>query len=224
MRVLLVEDDLKLGKFTEHMLKNQGQFQVEWLTSGEDAYNQAISTSYDVLILDWMLPDLDGVSVCQRLRKDGYNGAILMLTARDTVVDRVNGLESGADDYLTKPFEFSELIARIRVLGRRNFAPLQEDIVQIKDLTFNRTSCTMYRGVETIQLTQREFQLFDLLVRNIGITLPREVIFDRIWGIDSDTSSNNVDAYIKMLRKKIDLPDQKSYITSVRGVGYKIEA
>jgi DNA-binding response OmpR family regulator len=224
MRVLLVEDDLKLGKFTEHMLKNQGKFQVEWLTSGEDAYNQAISTSYDVLILDWMLPDLNGVSVCQRLRKDGYNGAILMLTARDSVDDRVNGLESGADDYLTKPYEFSELIARIRVLGRRNFAPLQEDIVKIKDLTFNRISCTMSRGDETIQLTQREFQLFDLLVRNIGITLPREVIFDRIWGIDSDTSSNNVDAYIKMLRKKIDLPDQKSYITSVRGVGYKIEA
>ncbi|MBP0723950.1 response regulator transcription factor [Bacillus sp. RG28] len=224
MRVLLVEDDLKLGKFTEHMLKNQGQFQVEWLTSGEDAYNQAISTSYDVLILDWMLPDLNGVSVCQRLRKDGYNGAILMLTAKDSVDDRVKGLESGADDYLTKPFEFSELIARIRVLGRRNFAPLQEDIVQIKDITFNRISCTMSRGDETIQLTQREFQLFDLLVRNIGITLPREVIFDRIWGIDSDTSSNNVDAYIKMLRKKIDLPDQKSYITSVRGVGYKIEA
>jgi len=223
MRILLAEDDLKLGKFTEHMLKNQGQFQVEWLTSGEDAYNQAISTSYDVLILDWMLPDLDGISLCQRLRKDGYNGAILMLTARDSVNDRVYGLESGADDYLTKPFEFSELFARIRVLGRRNFAPIQEDVVKIKDLIFNRTSCTMSRGDETIQLTQREFQLFDLLVRNKGITLPREVIFDRVWGIDSDISSNNVDAYIKILRKKIDLPNQKSYITSVRGVGYKIE-
>ncbi|MGZ4111796.1 MAG: response regulator transcription factor [Tumebacillaceae bacterium] len=224
MNILLAEDDRRLGELIAHMLKKKAGYKVEWVTQGEVAYEFAQSTPFDVVILDWMMPGMNGVTVCQRLREEGYVGAILMLTARDATQDRVQGLEAGADDYLVKPFEFDELIARLRALSRRNYAPLVEDVVQVKQFVVNRTNRTVHRDQFDIQLTPREFQLLDLLIQNRGQVLTREVMLDRVWGYDADVTNNAIDAYIKLLRKKLDVPGEKTLIQSVRGVGYKLDA
>lgn len=223
MRVLLAEDDRRLGKLIEYMLKQNG-IQVEWVTNGSDIYEYATYAEYDILILDWMMPGESGIDACARLRKDGYERAILMLTARDSVEDRVTGLDAGADDYLVKPFEFAELLARLRALGRRSTKKIQQDIVEVGGFTLNRTAKVLKRGEQVIQLSPREFQIFDLLAQNIGIVVPRDIILDRIWGLESDVSSNNIDSYMKILRKKIDVEGDKPLIKTVRGVGYKLEA
>ncbi len=224
MKILLAEDDHRLGKIMKHMLEKQEGYLVEWLTNGHDALEEALASQYDLLILDWMLPELDGLAVCKKLREDHYERAILILTAKDDLRDKIKGLDSGADDYLTKPFEFEELFARIRVLVRRNYAPIQADILILKNLKIDRSKHTIYRNGDHMVLTPREFALFDLLIRNKGQVLTREVILDRVWGYHSEVESNTVDAYIKLLRKKIDQKGDKTLIKSVRGVGYFIEA
>jgi DNA-binding response OmpR family regulator len=223
MKILLAEDDHRLGKMLEHMLKSREGYLVEWFTNGNQAYEYAKASHFDVIILDWMLPELDGLSICQKLRKEGYEGAILILTAKDDLIDRVKGLDSGADDYLTKPFEFEELFARIRVLARRNYAPLQDDVARLGNLIIDRTKHTIHRKGKQISLTPREFNLLDLLIRNKGQVLTREIILDRVWGYNASVESNTVDAYIKLIRKKIDEPGEKTMISSIRGVGYLIE-
>ena len=139
MRVLLAEDDKRLGKLIQYMLEQNG-IQVEWVTNGSDIYEYAMYTDYDILILDWMMPGENGVDACKRLRNDGYQRAILMLTARDSVEDRVKGLDAGADDYLVKPFEFAELLARLRALGRRSTQKIQQDVVEVGEFSLNRTA------------------------------------------------------------------------------------
>ncbi|MDY4697381.1 response regulator transcription factor [Selenomonas montiformis] len=223
MRVLLAEDDKRLGKLIQYMLE-QNDIQVEWVTNGSDIYEYAKYTDYDILILDWMMPGETGVDACSRLRKDGYEKAILMLTARDSVEDRVTGLDAGADDYLVKPFEFAELLARLRALGRRSTQKIQQDVIEVGEFSLNRTSKVLKKKDQVIQLSPREFQIFDLLAQNIGIVVPRDIILDRIWGLESDVSSNNIDSYMKILRKKLDLGDGETAIRTVRGVGYKLEA
>ena len=223
MRILLAEDDKRLGKLIKYMLE-QNQIQVEWVQDGSEIYDYATYTDYDILVLDWMMPGESGVDACRRLRKVGYERAILMLTARDSVEDRVTGLDAGADDYLVKPFEFAELLARLRALGRRSTQKIQQEVVEVGGFTLNRTSKVLKRGDQVIQLSPREFQLFDLLAQNAGIVVPRDIILDRIWGLESDVSSNNIDSYMKILRKKLDVGDGKSLIKTVRGVGYKLEA
>ena len=223
MRVLLAEDDKRLGKLIQYMLE-QNDIQVEWVTNGSDIYEYAMYTDYDILILDWMRPGETGVEACSRLRKDGYEKAILMLTARDSVEDRVTGLDAGADDYLVKPFEFAELLARLRALGRRSTQKIQQDIIEVGGYTLNRTAKVLKKDDQVIQLSPREFQIFDLLAQNLGIVVPRDIILDRIWGLESDVSSNNIDSYMKILRKKLDLGDGGTVIKTVRGVGYKLEA
>ncbi|OQP05708.1 DNA-binding response regulator [Geobacillus sp. 46C-IIa] len=219
MKVLLAEDDLHLGELIVHLLKKKGIDHIDWVQEGEDAYDYAMAEFYDVVVLDWMLPNGDGVDICRRLRQNGYTGAILMLTAKDAVQDRVTGLEAGADDYLVKPFEIDELVARLKALARRTFVPLQEETVTFHSFTLNRTSHTLYRGDEEIFLTPREFQLLDLLVQNQGQVVPRETILDRVWGWDADVSMKTIDATIKLLRKKL----KDDVIQTVRGVGYKID-
>ena len=223
MRVLLAEDDKRLGKLIKYMLE-QNQIQVEWVTDGSDIYDYAKFTDYDILVLDWMMPGESGVDACRRLRKDGYERAILMLTARDSVEDRVTGLDAGADDYLVKPFEFAELLARLRALGRRSTQKIQQDTVTVGGFTLNRTAKVLKHDDQVIQLSPREFQIFDLLAQNVGIVVPRDIILDRIWGLEADVSSNNIDSYMKILRKKLDTGDGKTIIKTVRGVGYKLEA
>ncbi|MED4300648.1 response regulator transcription factor [Geobacillus stearothermophilus] len=219
MKILLAEDDLHLGELIVHLLKKKSIDHIDWVQEGEDAYDYAMAEFYDVVVLDWMLPNGDGVDICRRLRQNGYTGAILMLTAKDAVHDRVTGLEAGADDYLVKPFEIDELVARLKALARRTFVPLQEEKVAFHGFTLNRTSHTLHRGDEEIFLTPREFQLLDLLVQNQGQVVPRETILDRVWGWDADVSMKTIDATIKLLRKKL----KDDVIQTVRGVGYKIE-
>ncbi|NGQ94926.1 response regulator transcription factor [Brevibacillus sp. SYP-B805] len=223
MNLLLAEDDVRLGELVVHLLKKKGGHQVEWLTRGDDVFDYAMQGHYDLLILDWMLPGEDGVSIASRLRKEGYAGAILMLTAKDALQDRVMGLDAGADDYLVKPFEVDELLARIRALTRRNFAPIQEQIVVIHNIAINLTNRTVFHGEQEIQLTPREYQLLELLIRNRGQVLSREVIYDRIWGLDADVSMKTIDATVKLLRKKLHGNSENDIIQSVRGVGYKLE-
>ncbi len=220
MNILLAEDDSKLGDLIVYMLQKKGGFKTEWVMEGEDAFFYAVSSHYDVVILDWMMPNGNGVEVCRRLRKQGYSGAILMLTAKDSVQDRIEGLDSGADDYLVKPFEIGELLARLRALSRRNYAPILEEEIRIHDLVLNRMSHVVCSGSVEIQLSPREFQLLDLLVQNKGQVLPREVILERIWGLDSDVGLKTIDATVKLIRKKLGNP---GLLKSIRGVGYKFE-
>ena len=223
LNILLAEDDLQLGELISFMLKKKGGYKVDWVKEGEDAYVYATTYYYDLIILDWMMPNGDGISICQKLRNDGYTGAILMLTAKDTVKDRINGLDSGADDYLIKPFEIDELLARLRALSRRIFAPLIEDKIWIQDLLLNRTNQTIVKGKKNIQLSPREFQLLDLLVQNKGQVLTRDIILERVWGFDAEVSMKTIDATVKLLRKKLEMVDQYDLLKSIRGVGYTLE-
>ena len=223
MRVLLAEDDARLGKLTKYMMEQNG-IQVEWVKRGDEIVEYASYDDYDVLVLDWMMPGESGIDACKRLRESGYEKAILILTARDDVADRVTGLDAGDDDYLVKPFEFAELLARLRALGRRSSQKIQQDVVQVGDFTLNRTAKVLKKKDQVIQLSPREFQIFDLLAQNLGIVVPREIILDRIWGLESEVSSNNIDSYVKLIRKKLDLGDGSTMIQTIRGVGYKLEA
>ncbi|MFD0051977.1 response regulator transcription factor [Actinomycetes bacterium NPDC127524] len=224
MNILLAEDDLQLGELIGFMLKKKAGYRVDWVMEGEDAYDYAVSSHYDVLILDWMMPNGDGVSVCRRLRSQGYSGAVLMLTAKDAVENRIEGLDAGADDYLIKPFEIDELLARIRALSRRNYAPILEEQLSVHDMVLNRTSQTVDQGGKEVQLSPREFQLLDLLIQNKGQVLTREVILDRIWGFDADVSTKTIDATVKLLRKKLYIIGKPDLLQSIRGVGYKFES
>ena len=222
MHVLLAEDDMKLGKLIKYMLEENG-ISTEWVTTGDMIYDYAMYEDYDVLVLDWMMPKMSGVDACKKLRSDGYQRAILLLTARDSIEDRVTGLDAGADDYLVKPFEFAELMARLRALGRRSSQKIQQDMMDLGDFTLDRTSKVLKKGEQVIQLSPREFQIFDLLVQNMGIVVPRDIILDRIWGLESEVSSNNIDSYVKLLRKKLESADGQMIISTIRGVGYKLE-
>ena len=222
MHVLLAEDDMKLGKLIKYMLEQNG-ISTEWVTTGDMIYDYAMYEDYDVLGLDWMMPKMSGVDACKKLRSDGYQRAILLLTARDSIEDRVTGLDAGADDYLVKPFEFAELMARLRALGRRSSQKIQQDMMDLGDFTLDRTSKVLKKGEQVIQLSPREFQIFDLLVQNMGIVVPRDIILDRIWGLESEVSSNNIDSYVKLLRKKLESADGQMIISTIRGVGYKLE-
>ena len=223
MRVLLAEDDKKLGRLVKLMLE-QNDISTEWITEGNQIFDYAMYEEYDVLILDWMMPGETGIAACKRLRNAGYQRAVLMLTARDSVEDRVAGLDAGADDYLVKPFDFSELMARLRALGRRSSQKIQQEIMELGKLTVDRTSKLLKKGGQVIQLSPREFQLFDLLLQNKGNVVPRDIILDRVWGMETDVSTNNIDSYMKLLRKKLEQADGGIAINTVRGVGYKLES
>lgn len=223
MNVLLAEDDVKLGELIIYMLEKKANYQVEWVQTGEDAYDYASASHYDVIIMDWMMPNGDGVEICRRLRNDSYGGAILMLTAKDALQERVIGLDAGADDYLVKPFEIDELLARLRALARRNFSPIREEILTIEGLSINRTSQSLQMDQQVIQLTPREYQLLDLLVQNKGQVLTRDIIFDRIWGNETDVSYKTIDATVKLLRKKLTKFQKGDWLQSIRGVGYKLD-
>ena len=223
MKVLLAEDDVRLGRLVKHMLETE-QHQVQWVARGDEALAAATDGGFDVLVLDWMMPELSGVELCRRLRDDGYARPILMLTARDALNDRIAGLDSGADDYLVKPFEFGELFARLRALSRRGETPLKEDLLEMGNWVLDRNHRVLRREDVEVQLSAREFQLLDLLAQNKGRVLPREMLLDRVWGLGSEVSENTLDAYIRLLRKKLDQPGDRPMITTVRGVGYKVEA
>lgn len=220
MNILLAEDDERLGKLIHHMLKKEFNV-VDWVKNGEDAYHYAMMTDYDIIILDWMMPVLSGLDACRKLRNAQYQGAILFLTAKDAVEDVVRGLDCGADDYMLKPFEFDELLARLRALARRKQKPFEE-IISTHHLLLNITNHWVMRDGEKIELSKKEHHLLELLMRNQTQVMTREILIDKIWGLNTDVSENSLDALVKLLRKKIDLPNQPSLIQNIRGVGYKL--
>jgi two-component system OmpR family response regulator len=191
---------------------------------GRAAYGRALpdGLSYDVLLLDWMLPELDGVSVCRRLRTVGLTTPVLMLTARGDVRDRITGLDAGADDYLPKPFELDELLARLRALRRRSTYD-EPAVVEAGDLVVDAGSRRVRRGDHEVELTTREFDILHLLVANAGRVVSRYTILDEVWDGETDLRSNVIDVYLGSIRAKIDKPFGTTTITTVRGAGYRVE-
>ena len=222
MRILLVEDEERIAAFIRKGLKEE-LYTVDVARDGSEALDIAGSGEYDLIILDLRLPVRDGISVCRELRAQGNTTPILMLTARDTIDDRVRGLDAGADDYLVKPFAFQELLARLRALARR--PPVVQDLtLRMANLTLDTRTHQARRDAQLIELSAREYCLLELLMRQPGQVLTRTQIAEQIWGYDFDANSNVVDVYIRYLRRKVDDPFEPKLIQTVRGVGYKLEA
>jgi two-component system OmpR family response regulator len=223
VRVLLAEDDLRLAALLEQSLAEAG-WDVEVVHDGRSAYGRALPDGlhYDVLLLDWMLPELDGVTVCRRLRELGVTTPVLMLTARGGVRDRIQGLDAGADDYLPKPFDLDELLARLRALHRRTSYD-QLDVVEVGDLVVDAGSRRVKRGDTPIELSTREFDILHLLAVNAGRVVSRYTILDEVWDGETDLRSNVIDVHLASIRSKIDRPFGTSTITTVRGAGYRLE-
>jgi heavy metal response regulator len=221
MRILIVEDDTDVARFIEKGLKEQG-YDVDVAYNGEEGLSLATAASYDLIILDILLPKIDGMTVCRKLRVNNRT-PILLLTVRDLVEDKVAGLEAGADDYLTKPFAFVELLARIRVLLRRATGPIAHRL-KVGDLELDPETRHAWRGGKVIPLTHKEYALLEYLVRNKNRVLTRTAIIDYVWGINFDTMTNIVDVQIRALRAKIDRDFSSPLIITVRGAGYMLEA
>ena len=220
MRVLIVEDDAKVRTALARALNFEG-YDVATANDGAEALERVLTEVPDAIVLDVMMPQVDGLEATRRLRARGDDTPILMLTARHEVSDRVAGLDAGADDYLVKPFALEELLARLRALLRRS-DPGDGDVLRVGDLTLNPATRQVQRGDAPIELTKTEFQLLELLMLNEGIVLTRETIYERIWGFDFGTSSNSLDVYIGYLRRKTEPDGTPRLIQTVRGVGYVI--
>ncbi|WP_308446299.1 two-component system response regulator RppA [Caldilinea sp.] len=220
MRVLVVEDEPKIAAFLKRGLE-ENAYAVDVARDGEEGLAWAQAFPYDLIILDIMLPKLDGVTLCRRLRAEGNRANILMLTAKDDIEDRVAGLDAGADDYLVKPFAFRELLARLRALQRRG-GEQRTTRLQVADLVLDLVSHQAMRGGRTIELTAKEFALLEFLMRHPNQTLSRTVIAEHVWDYDFYNQSNVVDVYIRYLRKKIDDPFNLKLIQTVRGMGYRL--
>jgi two-component system OmpR family response regulator len=222
MRVLIVEDELKMAGLLRRGLREDGMA-ADVAARGEDALWMAGATDYDAIVLDVMLPGLDGFEVCRRLRADGVRAPVLMLTARDAVDDRVRGLDTGADDYLTKPFSFAELAARLRALARRG--PVERPpVLRAGDLTLDPAARRVVRGDVDIALSVREFALLETLMRHPGQVLDRLQLLDHVWDGEYENRSNVIDVYIRYLREKVDRPFGVESIETVRGAGYRLRA
>ncbi len=220
MRILLIEDNRRLNDSLRKVLQDDG-YVVDPAYDGLEGEELATMTSYDVVILDIMLPEKDGLAVCRSLRNKRIRTPILMLTARDALQDRVTGLDSGADDYLVKPFEVDELRARIRALLRRD-SPEKSGLLCVGDLEIDVATHTVRRGERPIELTAKEFSLLEYLVRHPNRLITREMAQEHLWSYDHAIASNVVDVYIRRLRRKIDDPEKVKLIETVRGVGYRV--
>ncbi len=220
MRILVVEDDSKMARLLEHGLQEEG-YAVDVAPNGREAEWLGTEHAYDAVVLDVMLPDADGFEVCRRLRASGRWSPILMLTARDAVQDRVRGLDSGADDYLTKPFAFAELLARLRALIRRG-ADERPTVLGVGTLELDPATRRVQRGGVDVELTAKEFALLECLMRHPGEVLSRTSIIEQVWDFAYAGTSNVVDVYVRYLRDKVDRPFDTKSIETVRGVGYRL--
>jgi len=221
MRLLLVEDERRISAYVKRGLEEDG-YAVDPVYAGQEALDWAESAVYDLIILDILLPELDGISVCRELRKRGDRTPVLMLTARDTVDDRVAGLDAGADDYLVKPFAIKELLARLRALTRRAADQVKSPILQISDLSLDTSTHQVRRGGKRIELAAKEYAVLEILMREPGRVLTRTTIAEHVWNYDTFNQSNVVDVYVRNLRRKIDDPFNKKLIRTVRNSGYSI--
>ena len=223
-RVLIIEDEKNLARFVELELQHEG-YETAICHDGRQGLELALNENWDVILLDLMLPELNGLEVCRRIRpiKDT---PIIIMTARDSVIDRVSGLDQGADDYIVKPFAIEELLARLRALFRRidhqkeEATPKKENVVTYRDIVVEKAARIVRRGDEVIDLTKREYELLLFLMENLDTVMSREVLLDKVWGYKTEVETNVVDVYIRYLRNKIDLPGHDSYIQTVRGTGY----
>src|ERR1700733_6938724 len=218
MRVLLVEDDQRIARFVAKGLREQS-YAVDLAATGEDALYQAEINSYDLFILDVMIPGIDGFSVCRKLRQSGIGAPVLMLTARDAVNDRIAGLDHGADDYLTKPFEFGELLARLRALLRRP-NELRPPVITVEDLVLDTRGQRVSRNGRPIVVTAKEYALLEFMARNTGKVMGRAEIAEHVWDESFDPFSNLIEVYVNRLRKKIDVPGAEPLLHTRRGAGY----
>jgi heavy metal response regulator len=219
MRILIVEDDEKISDVLKRGLTDQ-HYSVDIAADGEEAVFLAKTNDYDLIILDILLPKLDGWEVCKSIRKDNIATPILMLTAIDSVEDKIKGLDEGADDYLTKPFHFGELLARVRSLIRRQ-SDQKNPIIQIGDLSLNTITREVIRAGQDIQLSAKEFALLEYFILNENKVLNRQMISEHVWDMNFDPQSNVIDSFIRFLRQKIDKGFDKQLIHTIRGVGYK---
>jgi DNA-binding response OmpR family regulator len=218
MRLLLVEDDPRITRFVARGLREQS-YAVDVAASGDDALYQAEINTYDLIVLDVMIPGRDGFAVCRELRRSGQRVPILMLTARDAVADRVTGLDAGADDYLTKPFEFGELLARLRALSRRS-GELRALKLTVSDLVLDTAAQTVVRGGRPIPVTTKEYALIEFLARNAGRVVGRAEIAEHVWDENFDPFSNLIEVYVNRLRRKIDVGAAPPLLHTRRGAGY----
>ena len=218
MEILIVEDDERMAALLKRGLEREGHV-AEVTTDGLEGFEFALLRPFDVVILDLMIPSLNGFEVSRRLRERGVRTPILMLTARDAAKDIVTGLDTGADDYLTKPFSFEELLARVRAVARRG--PVQQlPVLKVQDLKLDPASHEVSRGQRNLSLTPREFQILELLMRRVGSVLSRDVIIEAVWGHTVDVEPNTVDVFVSTLRGKVDGPEDQPLIRTVRGVGF----
>jgi len=218
MRILIVEDENKLASFIKRGLKEKG-YAVDVTSNGNDGLFQAQENPYDLIVLDVMLPGKDGIFICKQLRKENNNVPILMLTARDDVEDKVSGLDSGADDYLTKPFQFIEFLARVRAVIRRKESDKTAKL-KITDLELDQITHQVKRGGKEIELTSTEYSLLEYLMLNANQVVTRTMISEHVWNDDFDSFSNIINVYVNYVRKKIDTGFKKKLIHSIRGTGY----
>jgi len=223
MRVLLVEDERKISAYVRRGLEEAGHA-VDVAFTGPEALSWAGKADYDAVVLDIMLPEIDGLTVCREMRKRGVAAAILMLTARDSVDDRVAGLDAGADDYLVKPFAMKELLARLRALARRAVEGPRIPVLTVSDLVLDPARHQVTRAGKKIVLSAREFAILEYLMRNRGLALTRTMITEHVWDYDVFLQSNAVDVYIRTLRRKMDDDFEPKLIQTIRGVGYQLTA
>ena len=221
MRILIAEDDKDLNQLVKRRLK-EADYSVDSCFDGEEVFDYLLGAEYDALVLDIMMPKLDGLQVLQRLRREGNSVPVLLLTSRDSIEDRVAGLDAGADDYLIKPFAFEELLARLRVLLRK---PQMEksSVLKVGDLELHLNTRQVFRGGKEVVLSSKEFSLLRYMMQNAGIVLSRDKLEQHVWDYDFSGGSNVIDVYIRYLRKKLDDGYDKKYIHTVRGHGYVLK-
>src|ERR671912_117018 len=221
-RILFVEDEEKVAQMVTQVLREEG-YAVETVGDGRSGFARALDGSFDLLIIDWMLPERSGIQIVRGLRAAEIGVPVLMLTAREQVEDRVEGLDAGADDYLTKPFARQELLARVRALMRRPHTGSSETTIRVGDLTLDPVRHVVRRGDERIELTAKEFALLATLVQRPGQVFTRSVLLEAVWGLPGEAYTKSVDLYVSYLRKKLDREGETSRIRTVRGVGYTFE-
>lgn len=221
MRILVIEDERKIADFMKRGLKEEG-YAVDVAYDGEQGYYLASINDYDLIALDLMLPKMDGVSLCKELRKEKMNIPIIMVTAKDQIKDKVSGLDSGANDYLTKPFAFEELLARIRALLRKKTE--QPTKLQVADLVLDLLMHKVTRANKELNLTTKEYSLLEYFMRNFGNVLTRTMISEHVWDINFDTDTNVIDVYVNYLRNKIDKGFKRKLLHTIRGRGYTLKA
>lgn len=222
MRILIVEDEMDLSMILSERLEMEGYY-VDAVYNGINGLDDALSGIYDIIILDIMLPGMDGLQVLSEIRRNNINTPVLMLTAKSEIEDKVIGFDKGADDYLTKPFNTKELLARIRALSRRKEKILFEDNLKFADIVLDKETHEICKNEQKIKLTKKEFNIIELLILNKGKTVSKESITVKVWGYDTDIEYNSIEVYISFLRKKLNAINSQIHISTVRGIGYTIK-